>query len=105
MAAFLQRLLVLLLALGVVVVVVMVVAGGRQELAGHLLGHQLRVDARFAGGCAFTDVAHETLEGLRRVPERTHTTVPEIVLEHFGLTLRSANGTFLMVHYTTHPST
>lgn len=54
--------------------------GGRYVLLGHLLCHQLRVDARLASRRALAYVTHQAFERFRRVPERAHTAVPEVVL-------------------------
>lgn len=89
--SFLRRLLVLLLFL--------LVTGGRQELAGHLLRHQLRIDAGLPGRRALSHVAHQALERFRGVPVRAHATIPEIVFEHLGLTLGPTYWTLLVVHF------
>lgn len=90
MTSLLQRAFVFLLAL--------LVAGGRQELTGDLLGDQLRVDTRLASRGTLPNVTHQAFESFSRVSVCAHTAIPEIILDHFGLTLSPAYRAPLMIH-------
>lgn len=46
----------------------------------------------------FPHVAHAALEGLRRVSVGAHAAIPEILLDHFRLSLLSTHGRGFLVH-------